>query len=148
MLYVRSSIPEDAVLLAANLRKEDEKEVRALSRTPLQALQDGLKYSEDCLTIALDDKPVAMFGVVPMGHPTLKVGLIWLLASPDLLNHKIQFLRHCRAYVELFQSKYDLLTNAVHSENTVHIQWLRWCGFTMFQPQNNFISFVRIKKNV
>ena len=124
----RPSTPEDAYDLAPRLRKEDVEEVFAINGcSPLQALLDGLKGSDECLTIMWDDRVVGMFGVAPL---TKDLGAIWLLASDDLPKIRWKFLKETRPWVQYFLTKYPRLTNMVDARNEVHIKWIKWAGFT------------------
>ena len=95
--------------------------------SPLQALRDGLRCSDECLSILWEDRVVGMFGVAPLG-PDL--GAIWLLASDDLPQIRWKFLKETRPWVQYFLTKYPRLTNMVDARNEAHIKWIKWAGFT------------------
>lgn len=59
------------------------------------------------------------------------IGVPWMLASPTLSRIRKTFLRECRQYVEDMLLRYGHLENYVWAGNTVHIQWLKWLGFTI-----------------
>lgn len=136
MLTVRPSTPEDVTYLLPNLRKEDLQEIEASGwRTAELALSDGLKDSTPCLSIVTPaDEAIAMFGVVPSGQPEL--GYVWLLGSDEIKNHKTQFLRESRKWLDFFHQQFPVLANCVDARNTVHIAWLRWCGFSFLRRVN------------
>lgn len=125
--YVRSSIFRDCTALAETMREEDKREIWHLARSsPLNALMDGMFYGEHCWTVQWGHKVVAMFGVTRDDEVS---GTPWMLASDDLKKIKKSFLRECHSYVELMFKDFDVLTNYVWAENTVHIEWLKWLGF-------------------
>jgi hypothetical protein len=129
------------------MRPADQAEVGALGYTPLGALAEGFEISDPCLTIvAADGEPIGMFGAVPW--PDRQVANVWLLATEKLVTvTKRQFIRECRAWVDGLNAKYPLLTNLVDARNTVHLRWLRWCGFEFGSPLpingHQFIPFAR-----
>ena len=91
--------------------------------------------------------PVGIFGVNDCGSG---VGAIWLLASEDLTTAQISFLRQCRDVVKVLNTKYKILWNFVDCRNSLHIKWLKWCGFKFINKQKYgvlnkpFYEFIRI----
>ena len=72
---------EDVKYLSKNLRKCDEEELKAFANlSPQSALTQGLIFSELPIVVVNNNKPVAMFGVVPEGD----LGLIWFLGTDEL----------------------------------------------------------------
>lgn len=155
MITVRLSVPEDVQYLAPRLRKEDLDEVLAAGAVSAeQSLMDGLASPDACLTGTDEDgKPMLMFGTVP--HPIDPlVGCVWLLASEEVLQHRTDFLRKSREYMDLFQHKYAILMNFTDARNTVHHRWLKWCGFIFINTvtglgpgDHPFYEVVRIRKD-
>lgn len=128
MQYTRPASVADMLYLAENLRAADVAEVGALGYSPVVALLTGYKTSSICnvMTPVDSDKPVGVYGVCPSPHP--EVGIIWMLATPELEKHQIKFLRRCRqAIAELF-GDFKILHNFTDARNTVHHRWLNWCG--------------------
>lgn len=95
--------------------------------TPREALISGNCYSREMFTVEWQGRPVAAFGVC--GEPG-GGGVPWMLATDDLPAIRKTFLRECRPVVERWLRQYTSLSNAVWSENTVHIEWIKWLGFT------------------
>ena len=139
---------EDVKYLSKNLRKCDEEELKAFANlSPQSALTQGLIFSELPIVVVNNNKPVAMFGVVPEGD----LGLIWFLGTDELKDLSLPFLKECRDVVRMFSKKYKVLGNFVFAENDLHIKWLRWCGFKFINlhkrfgyEQKPFYEFVRI----
>ncbi len=147
----RPSTPEDCLDLAPRLRKEDVEEVlAACGHTPLQALQDGLRDSDECLSILKDGKVIGMFGVAPLPNG---VGAIWLLASDDLPTIRWQFLKQTRPWVNYFLTKFQILMNWADSRNAVHLRWIKWAGFDFTNRQVDmpsgvpFVEFIKTRDN-
>ena len=115
---------------------------------PYEALLKG--YLENVIVFTIVNRkniPVGIFGVNDCGSG---VGAIWLLASEDLTTAQISFLRQCRDVVKVLNTKYKILWNFVDCRNSLHIKWLKWCGFKFINKQNYgvlnkpFYEFIRI----
>ena len=83
-----------------------------------------------------------MFGVSP--HFEEGIGFIWLLGTDEIKDISWQFLRESREWLEKISSPYKMVCNMVHEENTVHIKWLKFLGFTFLKRTKPFIEFARI----
>lgn len=124
----RPSTPEDVIDLAPRLRAEDLREVETINGcSGLTALSDGLRTSDECVTIEHEGRVIGMFGVAPLDPG---VGAIWLLASDELPKIRWAFLKKTRPWIQYFLTKYPTLTNMVDSRNTQHVKWIKWAGFT------------------
>lgn len=129
--YVRDAVYEDTASLAPRLRAEDVTELYyATGKTPLQVLRKSYELSNKCWAVIYKEKVIALFGVSDAG----KVGVPWMLASDELKDIKKSFLRECKDYVARMGEGHDLLTNYVWVGNEIHIQWLKWLGFTFLDP--------------
>jgi len=154
MLYAREATVQDAIQLSSNLRPEDEAEVIAnTGADPLVSLLNGVLFSDNPTAIleTETDSVVAIYGASTR-KDSPKVGMVWMLCSPQLLEHRIQFLRESRNYFNKLMANYDLLYNFVDERNVVHIRWLEWLGFKLLTRHETFgaegrpfIEFVRIK---
>ena len=146
---IRKTIPEDIDYLAPRLRYEDKREILASTGLlPYEALLKG--YLENVIVFTIVNKkniPVGIFGVNDCGSG---VGAIWLLASEELTTAQISFLRQCRDVVKVLNTKYKILWNFVDCRNSLHIKWLKWCGFKFINKQKYgvlnkpFYEFIRI----
>jgi cytolysin-activating lysine-acyltransferase len=128
--YVTRANGEHVFKIAPYLRPADKDELRfASGRDPIAALSIAYTNANECWTIAVRGKPIAMFGV---GHVLDQpaAGRIWLVASEDLKNFQNWFLRESRRWVDHLSQKYVPLFNHVCASNTVAISWLQWLGFT------------------
>lgn len=126
--YVRPATRDDCLDLAPRLREEDKKEIAySNGLEPRDALLLSFHLGETHAVI-WGDEVVALFG--HSGVPGV-IGVPWMLASPTLSRIRKTFLRECRQYVEGMLQRYGHLENHVWAGNTVHIQWLKWLGFTI-----------------
>lgn len=110
------------------MRQEDRDEIWHLARlTPQEALDAAYEACPYNRTVLLDDKVVAIFGCSGIKG---EVGVPWMLASPLLLKIRKSFLRECREFLAEMSEGYRSMSNIAWSENTEHLRWLQWLGFT------------------
>lgn len=156
MLTPRPARYGDVLSMALRLRDEDKAELRAASgMPPLAALEHSFAATVlPHVGVDEDDKPVCLGGVVPFPRCPLR-GVVWAVASTDVERHRVSFLRRSIPWVKLWQAQFPILTNAVDERNTVHIEWLRWLGFTFIArhpeygvERRPFLEFVRIDPRV
>lgn len=131
MMRVRPARADDAGALAPRLRAADLREIQAVTRqSPLEVLLGGIAASDPCdAVVDGDDRPLAVFGVVP--GEDRDTGVIWLLGSDELVERPFAFLRRSRAAIDALLGRYRTLWNVVDARNEVHVRWLRWCGFVI-----------------
>lgn len=124
---VRAARLEDIDLIAANMRQDDAMECRARGHEPRESLVAGYAISSIALTVSLHDgTPIAMFGVVNSG---VDVGACWLLGTPAIEKHRIEFLRNSRKWIDVLHAQYPTLWSWVDVRNSLHLRWLKWLGF-------------------
>lgn len=124
--------PDRIAYIADHLRAIERVELAVTDpdRTPLEALQTGVRASRWTIVAAVDGRPTAAYGVSPTLSPGL--GCPWLLATDDLQQIvRREFVTRCRAEVRLMQQHFLGLANRVHRDNVLAIRWLRWLGFTV-----------------
>jgi hypothetical protein len=147
--HFRLATLEDLKYLAPRLRYEDKREIlSAVGLTPYQALLTG--YIENVIVFTIVNKynePVAIFGINDVGQ---NVGAIWLLATDKLKDIQYSFLRENKKVIDFLNTKYKILWNFVDCRNSLHIRWLKWCGFKFINKQKYgvlnkpFYEFIRI----
>lgn len=147
--HFRLATIKDIKYLAPRLRFEDKREILSNSgSTPYEALMNG--YIENVIVFTIvneHNKPVAIFGISDVGQ---NVGAIWLLATDNLKDIKYPFLRECKKVINFLNTKYKILWNFVDCRNSLHIKWLKWCGFKFINKQKYgvlnepFYEFIKI----
>lgn len=131
---IRYSKAEDASELVYSLREADRKEILAAgTSSPLGALQEGFRGSEECFTVELHGKPVAMFGILQNPHELFS-GVVWLLGAEEFMNCRREIVKYSKGWVDYFHSLYPKLCNMVWAGNEKHIRWLKWLGFEFSEP--------------
>ena len=142
---------EDVNDVVGRLRPQDEEECRAMYGVSPASFFNTLGFDPDNTYAIYNDKGlnVALAGVGPRPDGS---AMIWMIATPDLEKHALEFLRYSRIFIDEVGEPYDLLFNWVDARNEVHVKWLKFCGFTMIAYKEKFgaegkpfYEFVRIK---
>lgn len=151
--FIRDTTMEDA--FALKLRDIDLLECRAVDPDIAEDLiiEHGRLISNVCRALIRkeDDKPVVIYGVTPSyiegwGHP-------WLLASDEIYQCRLAFLRHCKKELENLWQSYSCLHNFTHVDNDLAQAWLRWLGFEFIPKQvqfngHAFVEFMKVRPHV
>jgi hypothetical protein len=131
------------------IRDIDLLEVSAMGHTPSEAMHIGLKQDDVTLT-ALDEykEPIAMFGV----GQVMNLAYIWCLGTHGVSDNAYQFIKASRSYVKALSKPYKCVHNFVHKDNTMAINWLRFCGAYFIRnieiSNQPFIEFIIKSENV
>lgn len=124
-------------ILGHNMNPDDIAEVRAAAgHTPMQALIQGVKHSPHPLVWIEDGIPYAMMGVSQgpllnseyIGHP-------WMLTHKYAVHKGKSWLKYSRKVVDIWMEDYDYLYNYVDDRHDRSKRWLKWCGFTLDEPE-------------
>ena len=147
--HFRLTFLEDIKYLAPRLRNEDKQEIIASTGLkPYEALLKG--YLENVIVFTIvntKNKPVGIFGINDCGNG---LGAIWLVATNKLKDIQYPFLRENKKVIDFLNTKYKILWNFVDCRNSLHIKWLKWCGFKFINKQKYgvlnkpFYEFIRI----
>lgn len=143
---------QDVDYIASRLRQADYNEcLAATGEEPLGVLHQGLNLGDISLTLrAPSGERVGLCGVVQC--PAIKeAGAVWMVATDDIYQHQMTFLRNSKRALQDLSKDYLVLFNCVDARNEVHIKWLHWMGFTFINKHPNygaekrlFYEFVRI----
>src|SRR6056300_1694037 len=146
----RLATDEDVFDVVSRLRPCDVEECVAFTGlTPLEYISRvGYDPDNTYVIFNADGDNVALGGV---SHTDDQCALIWLIATPLIENHSIEFLKYSRAFIKEITQGIPLVYNWVYAKNDVHIKWLKWCGFTFIKEHTcfgaagvPFLTFVRI----
>ncbi len=127
-LYVRPAMPGDTWLFLPTVRQSDVDELAALGVTPEICMREGMIRSRRSFSMFLHGRPAAVFGCVE--HETH--GVPWAVVCTAVETFPLPFLRSCLRYLDSLPM---FLENAVDARNVKTIQWLRWMGFTIEEPE-------------
>lgn len=118
----------DAEEIGYNLRNKDLLEVLADGcRSGIHAVEASFTNSSEAVTIQMDGRPIAMFGLVPdslLGNSAR----VWFLGTDELARMKKTFVKMSRKYIRDFLRKYPVLWNLVDQRYAQSILWLKSCG--------------------
>lgn len=148
--YARKSVLLDVFAVAERLRDDDIRELEAYSSlykkpnlfTPERALGLSFFSSELCYTVCTGTgSRVAMFGVGYTPNP--EVGKPWLLCTDEFVKVSREFIKQTPSYLKEMYDIYPTLTNVVHKDNKLALNWLeKACGFTLQpSPFKGFLTF-------
>lgn len=132
MLTVRHATRSDAEWFGANLREEDEEEVRAATgQDPVAVLPSSFDLSRECYVAYWRDsaEPCVIFGV--SDDPSQDgLGIVWLLATPQVSRCGLSVLRTAHAWLDYMSRLYPLgMHNLAWENNALHIRWCQASGF-------------------
>lgn len=132
---VRVSSFSDAKELKDSLKKSDVEEIWvSYHLKPKEALEMSIATSLFSLTVEDYGNPIAIFGICPDSVLGTKA-TIWMLASDMLEKRRLRFLKHSRKFIEMMLGFYPYLYNYVDERNKSSINWLKFCGANIQDPQ-------------
>lgn len=125
----------DIPFLAANAREADAAELMAVcGMTPEEAMTQGLENSIQAWTGLIDGVPCCMFGVARVDWSN-EMGACWMTGTDLIDRHPLVFLRGSRVAFGEMLKLFPALCNYVDSRHSKAIQWLRWLGAEIREPQ-------------
>jgi len=142
--------------LSGNLTKEDLEECNLFGCTPEEACVQALvKYRQDISWMAVNENgPMIMWGIFqdipPVNNRLYKqAGRIWLLMSNNISKkEKFIFLRESKAWIEVFNTHFDLLFNVADSRREGLKKFLLYHKFNCIDlEEDNRTYFVRCVNN-
>ena len=122
----------DLAYLSWNLRADDVMELYAAHGhfDTLKALEYSAMHSTELLIGEGEGKPVMILGMTPFA----RAAFIWAVATPDIKKFRLPLMRNSRPMLKGWFEKHqsvDYMFNFTYAENTLHHQWLEWCGATL-----------------
>lgn len=118
--------------LISEMRATDRAELWALNRAdPATAVRQSVDQSHTKTAAVDDDGLVCIFGVAKPEIALGGSGIIWLLGTDRMQNHKATLLRESRQFVKAMLKHYDRLENVVWDGNMPSIMYLEAVGFKL-----------------
>jgi hypothetical protein len=130
--YVPAS-PSHVGPIANRMREIDKLECRIAGHSPKDAIRLSLAGSARAWTAKAEGRPIAIFGVSPISLLGGE-GSPWLLLTNEAMKYRKALWRDVKAFHEIMHSDYPILSNVVHDENAVAINWLRRLGYSIGEP--------------
>lgn len=148
-MTVRKATEADALSLADRLREADLKEIESQGGKAVDSLLRGIRSTDPTyVAVDKDGVPHIIFGTAPSHTPVL--GFVWMMATPAIRRCWVRLLRETPHWIDTMAEPYEVLANAVHADNKVHIRWLKWAGFVFLRKieiyGEDFYEFARMTK--
>jgi hypothetical protein len=121
-----------ALMLLQDLRDADKKEVEASHGMSAQQACLAAARTPEAKAIFLNGEFCGLFGILDVGDG---VGSPWFLGTNAVLRNRKEFLKASRPIFELLSAPFSYLTNYVHVENKQSQRWIKFLGFTLYEPE-------------
>jgi hypothetical protein len=124
----------DVVRLSAWMRPADVAECRALSLTPLEAVEGSWRSSDFCTSLLIDGELAAIAGLVLEQGSALgtRVAQTWLLTTAVVEERPMEFHRAAKEWLRQASAQADVLWNYVDARYVQALRWLESLGFTIY----------------
>ncbi|MBS7457694.1 hypothetical protein [Coralloluteibacterium stylophorae] len=133
MIEYRVPLEEDVADVAARMSPEDVAELAACGHeTPLEVLRQSIADSEFALALCFDGRAEAFFGVSTYGRAPGEASP-WMLGTSELVRRGRALVIEGRHWIDVWQSKYRLLSNLVDARHARAVGWLSHLGFSPAQ---------------
>lgn len=130
---VRQTTLSDLKEVADNMRQRDVDEITAATgMTPKDALMFSRAVSHHCMTVVVNDHPIAISGVVGAPHTA---AIIWMLGTDGVAKFRQSFTKVAKENLKGLLAIYPLLYNWVDNRNRVSLSWLKRNGATIHDPE-------------
>lgn len=144
-LYRKQKNKKDVLYILNHLRAEDLEEVKAVhgDKWKSKVYSDIMKTEFDVL-MGINEKgdiPVCMGGVWHLEKDEQGVGVVWMLSTDDIVNHKICLLRELKKEFKKYDEKFWFLYNFIYYKNDFAKNWLKWMGFKFDNPRPKNMNF-------
>ena len=127
MNHTRPATVQDALRVAANIRKEDRREIEGLGHTPL-ALVWCVETSAHAT--AFFNREGELSGIAGIGHDDREgVGQVWMICTPAVEKNPVTFVRQAKLWLAEVGKDYQLLWNVMDSRNKLHRKAVKMLGF-------------------
>lgn len=117
------------------IREQERSTVARLGLDPRALLREAIQ--SHAYSGLADSRVACMWGIsfpMPIGnYPRL-----WLLTTPLVEDHKIEFLRGSRQFIAWAKAEFGPIEGCVDCANLISARWLKWLGFHEVWSQNEF----------
>ena len=157
MMYRKEKNEKDVLYILEHLRADDLEEVKASNGENWKEIV--FKNIMDPTTDVLlgvskeNDIPVCMGGAWQLDRDPKGIGLVWMLCTDDIVNHKVCLLKELKKEFRKYDQNFWFMYNSIHSKNIYAKKWLMWLGFKFDNPHpfgmnlpKEFEFFYKVKK--
>lgn len=130
---IRKAEKTDIDYISENAREADVKEAFLMSGKHLKDIfSEAGDIHDNSFVWEVDGKLICIYGVNPIDK---KIGVIWLIATDDFEKYSVTFGRECKDVFKNLINGYDYLFNYVHNDHKKALQWLKWLGCKVCEPE-------------
>lgn len=155
-MYRKEKNEKDVLYILDHLRADDVEECKVThgENWKEKTLEDIMKTDFDVLMgVTKDgDVPVVIGGAWHLERDEDGVGIVWMLCTDEVVNHKVCLLRELKKEFKKYDEKFWFLYNMIYYKNDFAKNWLKWLGFNFNRPKpiganipENFEFFYRIR---
>ena len=156
-MYRKAKNEKDVLYILEHLRSDDLEEVKSIhgDKWKENVFNDIMKTDFDVLMgiTKKGDIPVCMGGAWHLEKDAPGVGVVWMLCTDEIVNHKICLLKELKKEFIEYDKKFWFLYNFIFYKNIFAKNWLSWLGFRFNNPRpqimnlpNEFEFFYRIRE--
>lgn len=134
-VLVKRATAEDVEEVIRNIRDADRLEIESATGKPYDEVLRGLpKLCDEMWAGFADGKCGVLFG---FQKPTFvsEHTVAWLISTKMVDAEAITFIRNSKKVFGLMCKGHEYLFNFVDSRNKLAIRWLKWLGFTIYDPE-------------
>lgn len=131
-LYVEKTIPDHCFSLSKRLKRSDREEVAIMGNDPLFSMLSAFRYKYRkvrCYTVMSNNKPLAIFGVLPTKQNP-RNGAVWFLSAELTKDQWSYFSKRSKKWLKFLLNDFDYVFNIVPKHNKRTVKWLKWLGFS------------------
>ena len=133
---IRLAQEADVYEILPHIREQEAKTIARLGIDPAALVRKAL--GPFAYTGLADGRVACMWGIVfdiPLGNfPRL-----WLLTTPLVEGHRIEFLRESKRFVQWARAEFGTIEGCVDCDNIVSRRWLEWLDFRAVESYAGYI---------
>lgn len=151
---IREATPADADRIAPLLREKDRREVEAITgECPEAILPRSFVAEPPCKVLfaetAESKQPILIGGVRSTPDHGATSAAVWMVGTPLLERYSFTLAREARRYVDAWGRSYHRLWNTAWEGNDLHVEWLRFLGFTITgRFEHRGLPFITFEKSI
>jgi hypothetical protein len=131
---------EHVTALRGRLRRGDYIECSAFNPAdPDDMVRQSFINSDHCWAWIVGGRVGAMFGV-QQDAKRPKVGLVWMVSTPDVEERPLYVARQSVLFVQMMLKAFDQLEALVDYRYAATLRWLGWLGFDLGWPEKKGVG--------
>jgi len=123
---------EQAAYVARHIQGETEENISKFNSNPAYMVAQSIKASKAICLLESDGSPLALVGVCDYHkEDTTTVGLVWMMATEEIKDSPIAFVKAMNTVIADNCWRYDFLISFVQATEIVHQKLHDMLGFTL-----------------